>query len=181
MEDCRKWIEEIFKTYPETNFTKDVLQFIDDSLRKSNTYVDFFGHLIMKMFVNSGLILVDSHHPELRKLEVPFFKQIVSKYKEVQEGLHNQQRVIKELGYKPIIETKSNAVHIFMEIDNERVLLEDNQGKFVGKDGTYSFSYKELIEEMERSPERFSNNVVTRPLMQEYVFPTLAFIGGPGN
>ena len=57
-----------------------------------------------------------------------------------------------------------------MEIDNERVLLEDNQGKFVGKDGTYSFSYEELIEEMERSPERFSNNVVTRPLMQEYVF-----------
>ena len=49
----------------------------------------------MKMFMNSGLILVDSHHPELRKLEVPFFKQIVSKYKEVQEGLHNQQEVIK--------------------------------------------------------------------------------------
>ena len=37
------------------------------------------------------------------------------------------------------------------------------------------------MEEMERSPERFSNNVVTRPLMQEYVFPTLAFIGGPGE
>jgi len=52
----------------------------------------------------------------------------------------------KELGYKPIIETKYNAVHIFMEIDNERVLLEDNQRKFVGKDGTYSFSYEELIE-----------------------------------
>ncbi|HDR7432782.1 TPA: bacillithiol biosynthesis cysteine-adding enzyme BshC [Bacillus anthracis] len=181
LEDCRKWIEEIFKTYPETNFTKDVLQFIDDSLGKSNTYVDFFAHLIMQMFVNSGLILVDSHHPELRKLELPFFKQIVGKYKEVQEGLHNQQEVIKELGYKPIIETKSNAVHIFMEIDDERVLLEDDQGKFVGKDGAYSFSYEELIEEMERSTERFSNNVVTRPLMQEYVFPTLAFIGGPGE
>ena len=39
-----------------------------------------------------------------------------------------------------------------MEIDNERVLLEDNQGKFVGKDGTYSFSYEELIEEMEKKP-----------------------------
>ncbi|PEX91287.1 bacillithiol biosynthesis cysteine-adding enzyme BshC [Bacillus cereus] len=181
VEDCRKWIEDIFKTYPETNFTKDVLRFVDDALNKSNTYVDFFAYLITKMFAKSGLILVDSHHPELRKLEVPFFKRIISKYNEVQEGLHNQQEVIKELGYKPIIETKSNAVHIFMEIDNERVLLEDIQGKFVGKDGAHSFSYEELIEEIEKSPERFSNNVVTRPLMQEYVFPTLAFIGGPGE
>ncbi|EOO29136.1 bacillithiol biosynthesis cysteine-adding enzyme BshC [Bacillus cereus BAG1X2-3] len=181
VEDCRSWIEEIFKTYPETNFTKDVLKFVDDALKKSNTYVDFFAHLITKIFANSGLILVDSHHPELRKLEIPFFKRIISKYKEVQEGLRNQQEVIKELGYKPIIETKSHAVHIFMEIDNERVLLEEHQGKFVGKDGAHSFSYEELIEEMERNPARFSNNVVTRPLMQEYVFPTLAFIGGPGE
>lgn len=181
VEDCRSWIEEIFKTYPETNFTKDVLKFVDDALKKSNTYVDFFAHFITKIFANSGLILVDSHHPELRKLEIPFFKRIISKYKEVQEGLRNQQEVIKELGYKPIIETKSHAVHIFMEIDNERVLLEEHQGKFVGKDGAHSFSYEELIEEMERNPARFSNNVVTRPLMQEYVFPTLAFIGGPGE
>lgn len=181
VEDCRSWIEEIFKTYPETNFTKDVLKFVDAALKKSNTYVDFFAHLITKIFANSGLILVDSHHPELRKLEIPFFKRIISKYKEVQEGLRNQQEVIKELGYKPIIETKSHAVHIFMEIDNERVLLEEHQGKFVGKDGAHSFSYEELMEEMERNPARFSNNVVTRPLMQEYVFPTLAFIGGPGE
>ena len=110
-----------------------------------------------------------------------FTEQIISKYKEIQVGLRNQQEVLKELGFKPIIETKTNAVHIFMEIDNQRVLLEENQGKFIGKDGVHSFWYEELMEEMERSPERFSNNVVTRPLMQEYVFPTLAFIGGPGE
>ncbi|PEP62484.1 bacillithiol biosynthesis cysteine-adding enzyme BshC [Bacillus pseudomycoides] len=181
IEDCRKWIEEIFKTYPETNFTKDVLQFVEDALQNSRTYVDFFAHLIMKLFVDSGLILVDSHHPALRKLEVSFFKQILSRYKEVQMSLQKQQQLVKEQGYKPIIETKSNAVHIFMQIDEERVLLEEENGKFVGKDGIYSFSYEELIAEMEKSPERFSNNVVTRPLMQEYIFPTLAFIGGPGE
>ena len=94
------------------------------------------------MFISSGLILVDSHHPELRKLEVPFFKQIIGNYKRSARGLHNQQEVIKALGYKPIIETKNNAVHIFMEIDNERVLLEENKGNFVGKDGAYSFRMK---------------------------------------
>ncbi|HEK9099279.1 bacillithiol biosynthesis cysteine-adding enzyme BshC [Bacillus pfraonensis] len=181
IEDCRKWLEEIFKTYPETNFTKDVLQVVENALQNSRTYVDFFAHLIMKLFVDSGLILVDSHHPALRKLEVSFFKQILSRYKEVQMSLQKQQQLVREQGYKPIIETKPNAVHIFMQIDEERVLLEEENGKFVGKDGTYSFSYEELIAEMEKNPERFSNNVVTRPLMQEYIFPTLAFIGGPGE
>ncbi|MGQ0421738.1 bacillithiol biosynthesis protein BshC [Bacillus sp. HC-Mk] len=87
---------------------------------------------------------------------------MISKYKEIQEGLRNQQEVIKELGYKPIIETKSHAVHIFMEIDNERVLLEDQQGKFVGKDGAHSFSYEELIEEMERNPARVTTLLLKR-------------------
>ncbi|WP_243523993.1 bacillithiol biosynthesis cysteine-adding enzyme BshC [Bacillus pseudomycoides] len=181
IEDCRKWIQEIFKTYPETNFTKDVLQFVEDTLQNSRTYVDFFARLIMKLFADSGLILVDSHHPILRKLEVSFFKQILSRYKEVQTSLQKQQQLVREQGYKPIIETKSNAVHIFMQIDEERVLLEEENGKFVGKNGAYSYSYEELIAKMERNPERFSNNVVTRPLMQEYIFPTLAFIGGPGE
>lgn len=181
IEDCRKWIQEIFKTYPETNFTKDVLQFVEDALQNSRTYVDFFARLIMKLFADSGLILVDSHHPALRKLEVSFFKQILSRYKEVQTSLQNQQQLVREQGYKPIIETKSNTVHIFMQIDEERVLLEEENGKFVGKSGMYSYSYEELIAEMEKNPERFSNNVVTRPLMQEYLFPTLAFIGGPGE
>lgn len=181
IEDCRKWIEEIFKTYPETKFTKDVLRFVEDALQKSRTYVDFFAQLVMKLFVDSGLILVDSHHPALRKLEVSFFKQMISEYKEVQKGLRNQQLFMREQGYKTIIETKSNAVHVFMQLDEERVLLEEENGRFIGKEGAYSFSYEELIAEMERSPERFSNNVVTRPLMQEFVFPTLAFIGGPGE
>lgn len=104
----------------------------------------------MKLFADSGLILVDSHHPALRKLEVSFFKQIVSCYKEVQVGLQNQQQLLREQGYKPIIETKHSAVHIFMQIDQERVLLEEENGQFVGKNGVYSFSYEELIDEMEK-------------------------------
>ncbi|MCP1124834.1 bacillithiol biosynthesis cysteine-adding enzyme BshC [Bacillus sp. 3103sda1] len=181
IEDCKRWIEEIFKTYPETKYTKDVLDFIDECLQQSRTYVDFFAHLITKLFTHSGLILVDSHHPILRNMEVPFFKETLARYKNVQEGLNAQQRVLREQGYKPIIETKQNAIHIFMKINGERLLLEEEEGRFICKEGMYSFSYEELIERMESHPEQFSNNVVTRPLMQEFVFPTLAFIGGPGE
>lgn len=44
-----------------------------------------------------------------------------------------------------------------------------------------SFGTDELLSEIDHHPERFSNNVVTRPMMQEMVFPVLSFIGGPGE
>lgn len=74
VEDCRNWIEEIFKIYLEINFIKDVLKFVDDVLKKLNMYVDFFVYFIMKIFVNFGLIFVDLYYFELRKLEILFFK-----------------------------------------------------------------------------------------------------------
>lgn len=181
VEDGQRWIEEVFKTYPETHYTNEVLRFVEDSLHRSRTYVDFFANLVAKLFEDTGLIFVDAHHPELRKLEISCFEHMLTCYKEMQEGLKNQQRILKERGYKALIETKESAIHLFMQIEGERVLLEESNGRFVGKEGLYSFSFEELMEQIRKHPERFSNNVVTRPLMQEYVFPTLAFIGGPGE
>ncbi|ENQ3104593.1 bacillithiol biosynthesis cysteine-adding enzyme BshC [Bacillus cereus] len=181
IEDCQHWIEEIFKTYPETKHTKDLLRLVEECLQQSRTYVDFFARFITKLFMHSGLILVDSHHPILRNIEVPFLKELLARYKNVQVALNDQQRILRDLDYKTIIETKPNVVHIFMEINGERLLLEEEEGRFICKEGMYSFSYEEIIKSMEDHPERFSNNVVTRPLMQEYIFPTLAFIGGPGE
>lgn len=181
IEECQSWIEEVFKTYPETNHTNEVLRFVNESLLQSHTYVDFFANLVAKLFKDTGLILVDAHHPELRQLEISCFEHILTCYREVQEGLRSQQRILTERGYKPLIETKENAIHLFIQIEDERILLEEDNGRFIGKDGLYSFSFEELMEQVREHPERFSNNVVTRPLMQEYVFPTLAFIGGPGE
>jgi bacillithiol biosynthesis cysteine-adding enzyme BshC len=65
----------------------------------------------------------------------------------------------------------------------ERILLEYDrtQDRFIGKNGVLSFSKEELLRVLADSPERLSNNVVTRPLMQDFLFPTLGFIAGPGE
>ncbi|MFD3448036.1 bacillithiol biosynthesis cysteine-adding enzyme BshC [Microbacteriaceae bacterium 4G12] len=178
---CWNWVQEVFKTYPETKYTKDLLQLVQDCLRKSNTYVDFFAHMIMELFKEEGLILIDSGSDELRELEKAFFATVLEHHEGIQAGLNKQQQLLQERGYTPIITTKQNAIHLFFHADGERWLLEKEGERFVCQDGKYAFSYDELREMMEKTPQLFSNNVVTRPLMQEYLFPTLAFIGGPGE
>ena len=62
-------------------------------------------------------------------------------------------------------------------------LLEFDASKrlFTAKREGLSYTEGELFDLLQQYPERFSNNVVTRPLMQEWLFPTLAFIAGPGE
>ena len=51
---------------------------------------------------------------------------------------------------------------------------------FIGKNGAVRFTADELIQIASEFPCKLSNNVVTRPITQEMLFPTLAFIAGPG-
>lgn len=88
---------------------------------------------------------------------------------------------MREAGYKPIIESGKEQANLFYEYEEERFLIEKDNGRFVVNELDLGWTMDELYTHMEEHPERFSNNVVTRPLMQEYLIPTLAFIAGPGE
>jgi bacillithiol biosynthesis cysteine-adding enzyme BshC len=178
---CVTWVESVFKTFQETNHTKQLLQLVKDCLKRSETYTDFFAYIITELFKEEGLILVDSGSPELRKLEASFFSVIIERHEGIQKALLQQQTELQNIGYNPMITTKPEAVHLFMNVEGERWLLEKDGSIFICKNGEVSFTLEELLRVAEEAPERLSNNVVTRPLMQDYLFPTLAFIGGPGE
>ena len=99
--------------------------------------------------------------------------------------LLEQQSMISKKGFPITIESNEHAANLFYyhKRSNERVLLEfdDVNNRFVGKSGGVSFTKEELVAIATDDPAKLSNNVVTRPLMQEWLFPTVAFIAGPGE
>ncbi|MDE3838418.1 bacillithiol biosynthesis cysteine-adding enzyme BshC [Bacillus methanolicus] len=184
-EICLKWIESIIETYGETIYTNSLLEFLEQSLKHSKTFVDFFAYMIMALFKETGLLLVDSGDRKIRNLEKEIFVRQIKGCIDITQSVLNQQDEIKKQGLKPAIELTSQTANLFYYDPSlqERILLEYNskEGKFLGKNGAVSFSEEELIHIALTNPEYLSNNVVTRPLTQEWLFPTLAFIGGPGE
>jgi bacillithiol biosynthesis cysteine-adding enzyme BshC len=182
---CYSWVEEIIETFGETKHTKEILNFALNSLRKAESFVDFFASIIMELFKDSGLLIVDSGNKELRKLEKEYFIKQLNEHLEVTAAVFAQQNKTESAGFPNMIEISENAANLFYYDKglNERILLQfDEQTEtFTGKNGEVSFSFAELLEIAAEYPEKLSNNVVTRPLMQEMLFPTLAFIGGPGE
>lgn len=182
---CKSWVHNLIHQLGETEHTKEILEVMDDCIKNSRTFVDFFAHLIMTMFKEQGLLIVDSGDKQLRKLEKEIFTRQINEATQITNLVKLQQKQLADYDFKQTIEISDQAANLFYYDvnENERILLEYDESlkQFSGKNGALKFSRDDLLEIAVEFPERLSNNVVTRPLSQEWLFPTLAFIAGPGE
>ena len=177
-----QWIDQLFEQLKETQYTKELYDAITKCLEKSKTYVDFFARIIFQLYQEEGLVLIDSAHQEVRQLESNHFLQMIENQPAISEGVYAAAMQVKQEGYTISLDVAEQDGHLFYHVNKERILLEkDKQGNWIGKQNEVVMTTDELIKIARDCPESLSNNVVTRPLMQELLFPSLAFIGGPGE
>lgn len=182
-EQCSLWIEGIFETFGETEHTKQVIDFLNNCLETSMTYVDFFATIIMHLFKEHGLLIVDSGDPNFRVLNRDFMLKQLKNFPDITKLVLDQQERMSAEGFAKAIDLQDHSVNLFFYDQHDRTLLEfdPNQDEIIGKYGKVRFSTDALIKVASDTPEKLSNNVVTRPLTQDWLFPTLAFIAGPGE
>lgn len=184
-EQCYLWVQQIIESFGETEHTNHLLKFTHQAIERSQTLVDFFSCIIMELFKEFGLLIIDSGDKQLRFLERDCFLKQIKDGQKITELVFQQQKELARFGFYPSIDMKENAANIFYnDVEtNSRILLEYSPEKqlFIGKNSSVQFSFDQLIQLAEEQPDRLSNNVVTRPLTQEWLFPTLAFIAGPGE
>ncbi|MFD2443418.1 bacillithiol biosynthesis cysteine-adding enzyme BshC [Bacillus sp. CGMCC 1.16607] len=182
---CEQWAFEVMENLGETEKTQEMKAFLQKAIEESNHFVDFFAYIIMELFKDKGLLLVDSGNKDLRNIEKEFFIKQIENHGAISNALDQQQQIIKGHGYPLTIDASLHSANLFYYEKNysERLLLEFSKEKnsFISKNKAVSFSEAELLNLANEYPERLSNNVVTRPLMQELLFPTIAFIAGPGE
>lgn len=181
VEMTRELINETFKQYGETVYTEKLLTNIDSILQKSTTYTDFFVQLMNWLFKEEGLLFIDAANPKLREYEAPYFEQLIQHSETIANVVTIREADLAELGYGTPIGATKEAANLFYVRDGERFLLERHDGKFINHMANVQFSKSEMLSLAKENPTCLSNNVVTRPLMQDMVFPVLAFVGGPGE
>lgn len=176
-----EWVREIVASFGETLHTNHLLQFTDEVLRRSHTVVDFFTHIVMEMFKDFGLLVVDSGDENFRKLQSEHFVRQIQHHYEFTLAILSQQQKIADLGFSRALHMDKDAVNIFLYTNMERELLRYDHGFFKDKNNSHGFTAEELLHIARSQPEKLSSNVATRPFVQETLFPTLAFIAGPGE
>lgn len=181
-EKITEWVQHAFMDLSETEHTKELYEVVCHCLNKSTTYVDFFARLTFKLFEEEGIVLIDSAHHDLRQLESKWFVQMIERQPFIAKEVYHTVQSLRQKGYFVDVDVESDDVHLFFhDENNERILLKKENEYFVGKNNEVTLTKEEILHIANNHPERLSNNVVTRPMMQELLFPTLAFFGGDGE
>lgn len=144
-----------------------------------DTLLEATAHLILELFGSSGLLIVNGDDKNLKQLFSPVIKDDLfngNAFAKVNETINE----FKTLGYN--IQVNPREINLFYIDDkNQRNRIVQEGNSFHVNDTPLRFYKAEIESELENHPERFSPNVVLRPLYQEYVLPNLAYVGGPGE
>ncbi|WP_299627231.1 bacillithiol biosynthesis cysteine-adding enzyme BshC [uncultured Tenacibaculum sp.] len=138
---------------------------------------DATRYIANELFKDFGLIIIDADDAKLKNLFSPYVVKDLTdsvSFKEV-----STTNSILEENYK--IQVNPREINLFYLTDTirERIILEE--GVYKVNNTPLSFSKEEILEEVKNHPERFSPNVIMRPLYQEVILPNLCYIGGGGE
>lgn len=173
-------IERVIRALPDTVHKPALLQSLRDTVWEEDSFVRSFARFMHRWFGPYGLLMIDSSDPALRALEVPFFRWLLENGLQVTAAVEEKAHQLREANMPPAVDLHPEKAHLFVEVDGERHALYRGGDHFYSREGG-RWSGADLIRLLQESPHRFSNNVITRPLMQEWLFPTLATVLGPGE
>jgi len=144
------------------------------------SYAQAFGRLFERLFAGRGLIVLDPLHPTLHALAKPLYRRALEEADRLHGLVRKRDRRLGKAGYHAQVRLRENATLLFLLVDGERRPLRRRRNGLLqaGKDERPA---GELLATLEAEPERFSANVLLRPLVQDWLLPTVAYVAGPNE
>ncbi len=173
-------IEELFDKLPETEFSGELRSLVESCWKSGENYSAAFTKMLTKLLSDYGLILLCPMDETMKKLAAPIYVKAIEKSGEIVSALQARSKELVEKGYHAQVLISNDYFPLFWQArDNTRHALKRTpEGNFKAKDTEREFTLSELAELAEKSPERFSPNVVLRSVVQDYLLPTVAYFGG---
>ncbi|OXG08365.1 bacillithiol biosynthesis cysteine-adding enzyme BshC [Flavobacterium araucananum] len=148
----------------------------EEAYLNHESLADATRFLANSLFANYGLVILDADDANLKQAFIPYIKEELQQqtsFKAVQETISQFQNYTVQVNPREI-----NLFYIEDDL-RERIIFEND--KYFVNNTKISFSKEEILKKLHSNPEKFSPNVIMRPLYQEIILPNLCYIGGGGE
>ena len=159
----------------------EVTTWLRQAYRPGESLGSAFGLLFARLFADWGVILLDPADKDFHDLAKPLFRAAIERASELDEALLARGKALEAAGYHQQVKVTSATTLLFEVKNGARTVVRRrsngaNGGEFaVGEERSSS---EELVERIEEAPETFSPNALFRPVVQDYLLPTLVYTGG---
>ncbi len=157
-------LEELFKTY-----------------RKGELIPLAFTRFLSYLTQDTGLVFFNPRSSGVPQLLAPIYEKAISCFKDIAASLKEREEILRQSGFEPQVRLRDASSLFFFHLDSaqgNRYRLQFRHGKWCCPENQTPFTSEELLEILHTHPDRFSSSALLRPLAQDFLFPTAAYIGG---
>ena len=162
----------------------EVTTWLREAYRPGESLGSAFALLFARLFADWGVILLDPADRDFHNLAKPLFRAAVERASELNEALLERGKAIEAAGYHQQVKVTQATTLLFEVKDGARTVVRRKNnggdgGEFVV--GEERISSQDLVGRIDDAPENFNPNALLRPVVQDYLLPTLVYTGGPAE
>lgn len=172
-------LEELASMLPPSDFHEELFGALREAYAPGRSIEDAFVAWWKRLFADYGLVFMNPDDRDLKQLTIPLFEREIQNPSVSAERVEEVSRSLESEGYHAQVNVRPS--NIFLLTDAGRLSLDVDGDGFVLRGTDRRYSREEMVAWLKSEPEAFSPNVVLRPLMQDMLLPTAAYIAGPGE
>jgi len=149
------------------------------SYRDGETFGSAFGKFLARLLKGRGLILLDPLDARLHELARPVYRKAVEESQALIGDLAARDKILDKLGFHAQVKVTQQSTLLFLDVNGKRQPLRRRNGGFVA--GDLKLTVRELLAKVDNAPHELTPSVLLRPVLQDSLLPTAAYIGGPAE
>lgn len=173
-------VDRLVELLPVSEFTSDFEALLRDAWKPGRGYGEAFARMMTSLIGQHGLIFLDPMDVRMKRLAAPLYADAANRAQEIANALESRSRELEEAGYHAQVLASANTFPLFIHNAEgaRHALTRTDDGKYRVKDLDTAYTARELADLAALEPERFSPNVTLRAVVQDYLLPTIAYLGG---
>ena len=174
-----KFKEELKEILQETDFTDGIFETVGITYSEGKDLKTAFARFLNRLIRDSGLVFIDPSDDKIKELCIPVFEKELKSFSQLCETVISTTADLEQR-YEP--QVKPRAINLFYIHEGNRYAIQPHESGMIAlKNSRQKFEREELFSILYTNPENFSTNVITRPIVQDFLLPTIAYVGGPSE
>ena len=171
-------LDELAAALGQTEFTDNLLSSLRAAYHSGSGVVDAFARWLEAILGPRGLVVFDASDPAAKPLVADVFKRELRQPGKTAALAAAAGEALAKRGHQPQVTPQPDSIALF-HLDGARRLIRRQGDQFAAGDSTFTLDV--LAKQLESEPARFSPNVLLRPIVQDTLFPTICYVGGPAE